>query len=64
MSALTPYEFTKKQKTPQGEKIRCRWCDLAETCPARARKEKYEESGWTTRCLITPNRPGKKKSTR
>lgn len=62
MNPLMPYEFTKKQDTPEGTKIRCCWCDLADNCTARERKEKFETAGFTTRCLITPNRPGKKKS--
>lgn len=44
----------------QAVKIKCRYCDVKETCPLRSRKEGYEASGWTTRCTITPNRPGKK----
>lgn len=42
-------------------KILCRFCDIRDTCRRRANKEKYEESGWITRCTITPNRPKKKK---
>jgi hypothetical protein len=42
-------------------KIRCRYCDIKDECSRRANKEKYEEAGWTTKCVLTPNRPGKKK---
>lgn len=39
-------------------KIKCRYCDIVDTCHRRPHKEKYEEQGITTRCIITPNRPG------
>jgi hypothetical protein len=42
--------------------IRCRWCEIKDTCPKRAEKESYENKGWMTRCTITPNKTsGKKK---
>lgn len=40
-------------------RIKCRFCDLKDICPARARKERYEAEGWMTKCVMTPNRPGK-----
>lgn len=39
-------------------KIKCQFCDIAETCQRRQHKEKYEAAGLVTRCTITPNRPG------
>lgn len=42
-------------------KIRCRYCDLRDTCNRRPQKEAYEKDGWMTQCSLTPNRPGKKK---
>lgn len=39
-------------------KIKCQFCDIADTCNRRQRKEKYEDSGMVTRCTLTPNRPG------
>jgi hypothetical protein len=38
-------------------KIRCRHCDIRQTCELRARKESYEKEGWLTYCSATPNRP-------
>lgn len=41
--------------------IKCRYCELAETCTRRERKESYEKDGLVTRCIVTPNRPGQKR---
>ena len=43
-------------------KIRCRYCDIKDDCPLRERKEAYENAGFVTKCIYTPNRPGKKKN--
>ena len=45
-------------------KIKCCFCELKDECNCRAQKEKYEEAGWTTRCTVTPNRPGAKRKSR
>lgn len=59
-------EYNKKDFLPveQAVKIKCRYCDLAEICTLRPRKEKYEETGLVTRCIVTPNRPGEKRKKR
>jgi hypothetical protein len=41
--------------------IRCRWCEVKDTCSKRAEKESYESKGWMTRCAITPNKVTSKK---
>jgi hypothetical protein len=41
--------------------IRCRWCEIKDTCLKRAEKESYENKGWMTRCAITPNKATSKK---
>lgn len=48
----------------QAVKIKCRYCDLADICHRRETKEKYEETGMVTKCIITPNRPGEKRKKR
>ncbi|WP_422661770.1 hypothetical protein ACK8P5_25790 (plasmid) [Paenibacillus sp. EC2-1] len=53
--------MSERQDVEQATRIKCRWCDLAETCDKRARKEKYENAGWSTRCTMTPKRAKKKK---
>lgn len=45
-------------------KIKCCFCEIKDTCSRRAQKEKYEVAGWTTRCTVTPNRPGAKRKKR
>lgn len=45
-------------------KIKCGYCDLKDICTVRDRKERYEDADWTTRCVITPNRPGVKRKKR
>lgn len=45
-------------------KIRCQFCDIAETCSRRQSKEKYENAGWSTRCTLTTNRPGESRKKR
>lgn len=45
-------------------KIKCCYCELKDICTNRAKKEKYEEAGWVTRCTISPNRPGSKRKKR
>lgn len=42
----------------QAVKIKCCYCDIANICHRRAQKERYEEEGFVTRCIMTPNRPG------
>lgn len=51
----------KKEGTYEEVRIKCFYCDAKENCPIRERKERYEQSGFITRCPFTPNRPGKKK---
>ena len=50
-----------EQEVDAAIKIRCRYCDIKDTCSKREQKEKYENQGIATRCTLTPNRPGKKK---
>ena len=42
--------------TEEAVRIRCRYCDIRESCDRRERKESYEEQGLFTYCAITPNR--------
>lgn len=42
-------------------KIRCRYCDIKDTCIRRPHKEASENKGIMTRCILTPNRPSKKR---
>ena len=51
-------ESTKKITVDNAIKIKCQFCELADACNRRQRKEKYESTGMVTRCIITPNRPG------
>jgi cytochrome oxidase assembly protein ShyY1 len=57
-----PVEKMKRDGEYVEVKIRCRYCDLKDSCHLREQKEAYEEAGWITRCPFTPNRPKKKKS--
>jgi hypothetical protein len=45
----------------QAVMIKCRYCEIADICHRREQKEAYEKAGVITRCVITPNRPGKKR---
>ena len=45
-------------------KIKCQFCDIADSCQRRASKEKYEKDDWVTRCSLTPNRPGSNRKKR
>lgn len=45
----------------QAMRIRCRYCDIKDTCTRRERKESYENRGIMTYCTLTPNRFKKKK---
>jgi len=49
-----------KQIHANAPKIRCRYCELKDTCKFRARKEKIENEGVITRCLRAPVKPKKK----
>jgi hypothetical protein len=42
-------------------RIRCRYCDIKETCLKRATKEASEEKGIITYCAITPNKKKRRK---
>lgn len=41
-------------------KIKCCYCDVAETCKFKERKESTEKMGIVTYCSMTPNRKKKK----
>lgn len=43
-------------------KIKCCYCDLAESCSYRPRKESTEKMGIMTYCSMTPNKKKKKGS--
>ncbi len=45
----------------QAVRIRCRYCDLYESCIRRERKEAIEKAGTMTYCAITPNKKKRKK---
>lgn len=45
-------------------KIKCLYCEIADICHLRESKEKYEETGMITRCIVTPNRPGEQRKKR
>ena len=45
-------------------KIKCQFCEIADSCSRRQQKEKYETAGWVTRCTLTPNRPGESRKKR
>lgn len=38
-------------------KIKCQYCDVREACIKRQNKEKDEQNGVMTYCIITPNKP-------
>lgn len=54
-------EALKKRGIYEEVRIRCRYCDIRDKCHLRPRKESYENAGWMTRCIFTPNRPKKNK---
>lgn len=49
-----------QEAAEKATKIRCMHCDLSSTCSRKDAKVSYEGGGWMTRCVMTPNRPGKK----
>ena len=49
-----------KELYANAPKIRCRYCELKDTCKFRARKEKIENEGVITRCLRAPTKNKKK----
>ncbi len=50
-----------KLSIPEEVKIKCCYCFIKDTCVRRCEKELYEIKGWMTKCILTPNRPGKKR---
>lgn len=51
-----------KDRASEGVKIRCKFCDLKDTCKKREKKEKYEMANIVTYCVLTPNGRKNKKS--
>lgn len=51
----------KKDLRTKAVKIKCCYCDIKNDCKIKARKEKSENKGCTTYCLLTPNIPKKQK---
>ncbi len=45
-------------------KIKCCYCEIADTCKRKHQKERYESKGVITYCSLTPNRPNSKRSKR
>lgn len=41
-------------------KLLCCFCEAKDVCYVRSQKEQYEKSGWTTRCILTPNQKKEK----
>ena len=46
--------------TKNATKILCKYCDLNDNCRRRTNKERDEEKGLMTRCLLSPNKKVKK----
>lgn len=51
----------RKWLTENAVKIKCCYCDARDTCKSRVRKEKWEQDGCMTACVMTPNSRRKKK---
>jgi sulfatase maturation enzyme AslB (radical SAM superfamily) len=47
--------------TEQAIMIKCRHCEVRDVCHRRSQKERYESMGIITHCVITPNRPKKRR---
>ena len=47
----------KKNLSKVAIKIKCQYCNVKDTCAKRASKEKDEQKGVMTYCMITPNKP-------
>lgn len=50
-----------KKLIKESKKIRCRFCDIKDTCRTRAYKENSEKMGINTYCSLTPNKKKSKK---
>lgn len=50
------------QKTAsKAVQIKCCFCKIKQDCKRKERKEFYEKEGIITSCILTPNRPAKKR---
>lgn len=47
----------KKELGKNAIKIKCQYCFSKNTCTKRQAKEKAEQEGVMTYCMITPNKP-------
>lgn len=53
-----------KELMDNSVRIKCKYCDIYETCKVKINKEKSENMGIITHCTLTPNLPKKSKKSK